>query len=72
VLLLGFSCIIPIALAIFAVLVIGLCKEFWDKYYGTGFGWYDIQANLIGVYLGLIVKILLTVSISEVISPVLF
>jgi len=28
--------------------IIGLSKEVWDKYYGSGFCWYDMLANFMG------------------------
>jgi len=28
--------------------IIGLSKEIWDKYYGSGFCWYDMLANFMG------------------------
>jgi hypothetical protein len=36
-----------------AVLLAGLAKEGWDSCMGTGFCWYDIAANVIGVLLAL-------------------
>jgi len=27
---------------------VGLTKEIWDEYYGTGFCWYDMLANFMG------------------------
>jgi len=29
-------------------LIVGLSKEVWDKYYGSGFCWYDMLANFMG------------------------
>ena len=29
--------------------VIGLIKEIWDHYYGSGFCWYDMAANGLGM-----------------------
>lgn len=31
--------------------LIGISKEVWDKYRGTGFCWYDMQANFFGILL---------------------
>ena len=36
------------------VTAIGLVKEFWDQRYGTGFCWYDMLANGLGLATGLI------------------
>ncbi len=34
--------------AFFLVLLVGLLKECWDHYYGSGFCLYDVSANLAG------------------------
>jgi len=39
---------------IIMVSLIGLGKEIWDHYYGTGFCWYDMMANAIGLGFALI------------------
>jgi hypothetical protein len=36
------------------VTAIGLAKELWDRRYGTGFCWYDMLANGLGMATGLI------------------
>jgi hypothetical protein len=41
------------ALAFGAVFLLGLAKEWWDKYYGSGFCFYDMTGNLIGSLAGL-------------------
>jgi hypothetical protein len=33
-------------------LALGLGKEAWDKYYGSGFCWYDMLANAAGTAAG--------------------
>jgi len=33
-------------------LLIGFLKEIYDKYFGTGFSWADIIANIIGIVFG--------------------
>jgi len=33
-------------------LLIGFLKEIYDKYFGTGFSWADIIANIIGIVIG--------------------
>jgi len=39
------------------VTAIGLAKELWDRRYGTGFCWYDMLANALGMATGLILLI---------------
>ncbi len=34
-----------------AVFTVGILKEVWDSVSGTGFCWYDIAANVIGILL---------------------
>ena len=43
----------PIAKAFFLVFLIGLAKECWDHFYGSGFCLYDMMGNLLGIFLGL-------------------
>ena len=33
-------------------LFVGFLKEIYDKYFGTGFSWADIIANIIGIVIG--------------------
>ena len=40
-------------------LLIGLLKECWDQRYGSGFCWYDMLANVIGIAAGVIAYLLL-------------
>ena len=40
---------LPAHEAVIALLVLGFLKEFWDLWMGTGFCWYDIAANTLGV-----------------------
>jgi hypothetical protein len=55
-------------LAFGTVFLLGLAKECWDKYYGSGFCFYDVTGNLIGILggllCGLISRHLLTVFFS--------
>ena len=39
--------------------LIGLAKEFWDQRYGTGFCWYDMLANALGMVCGIAVYLLM-------------
>jgi len=32
--------------------LIGLAKEIWDHYYGSGFCWWDLLANALGMIAG--------------------
>lgn len=35
-------------------LLVGLLKEVWDHFYGSGFCWFDMAANLLGMGCGLL------------------
>lgn len=35
------------------VLLIGLVKEVWDHYWGSGFCWIDMAANVLGILVAL-------------------
>ena len=37
-----------VILATLLTFTVGLSKEIWDKYYGSGFCWYDMLANFLG------------------------
>jgi len=39
-------------LALSAVFLLGLAKECWDKFYGSGFCFYDMTGNLVGSLAG--------------------
>jgi hypothetical protein len=41
-----------LSIALFITLLIGLLKEIYDEYYGSGFDFKDILANLIGIIMG--------------------
>ena len=41
--------IFGLAQSVFLTFVIGFGKEVWDEYYGTGFCWYDILGNALGI-----------------------
>lgn len=47
-------CISPLGLtaALIGTLAIGLVKEVWDSFYGSGFCWYDMLANTLGALAG--------------------
>ena len=55
-------------LAFGAVFLIGLAKECWDKYYGSGFCFYDMTGNLIGILAGLLCDFLLRLLLTAVLS----
>ena len=55
-------------LAFGAVFLLGLAKEWWDKYYGSGFCFYDITGNLIGILAGLLCDFLLRLLLKTVLS----
>ena len=46
--------LMPVFWACVAVFAMGLVKEAWDGSMGTGFCWYDIAANAIGVLFALL------------------
>lgn len=41
-----------LAVATIGTMSLGLCKELWDKDYGSGFCWYDMLANTLGTVAG--------------------
>ena len=44
----------PALLALVAVFLLGLAKEFWDYRYGSGFCLFDMMGNLLGIAGGLV------------------
>ena len=55
-------------LAFGVVFLLGLAKEWWDKYYGSGFCFYDMTGNLIGSMAGLLCGFLLRLLLTAVFS----
>jgi hypothetical protein len=55
-------------LAFSAVFLLGLAKEWWDKYYGSGFCFYDMTVNLIGILAGLLCGFVLRFLLSALLS----
>lgn len=53
-LLLGAAMLWPLPVAVLTVFFTGICKEIWDKYYGSGFCFYDLTGNCIGMLLALL------------------
>jgi hypothetical protein len=53
IMLLGFL-FMSITLSIILTLLVGFSKEIWDKYYGSGFCWYDMLANVIGIVMAFV------------------
>ena len=41
--------------SIIATSLIGLAKELWDQRYGSGFCWYDMMGNTLGIICGIAV-----------------
>lgn len=39
--------------------LIGLGKEIWDRYYGSGFCWFDMAANVVGLTAGVLLILIL-------------
>lgn len=62
----SFSCIILVGLSLFfsiitsilITILIGILKEVYDKYFGSGFDINDIWANLVGILFGTILLLL--------------
>ena len=52
--------LMPAGIALLIVFLIGVMKETWDKYYGTGFCYFDLIGNCIGIGVaipfGLVIK----------------
>jgi len=51
--LLASYCVLSLAWSIVLTLLVGLGKEIWDHYYGSGFCWWDMLANLLGLVVGI-------------------
>jgi len=47
-------CVFSLISSLIITLLIGLGKEIWDHYYGTGFCWWDLLANMLGIFTGLL------------------
>jgi hypothetical protein len=41
--------LLPMMLALIFTFLVGLLKECWDHYYGTGFCLHDMLANIVGI-----------------------
>jgi hypothetical protein len=52
--------IMPLALAVCTVFLIGLLKECWDYRYGSGFCFFDMAGNFMGMAAGMAVMSVLT------------
>ena len=46
---------LPVAISTGMTLLIGTAKECWDQCCGTGFCWYDMVANVLGIGAGVMV-----------------
>ena len=42
--------VFPIEVALVFTFFIGLAKECWDHYYGSGFCYYDMLGNVLGMF----------------------
>jgi hypothetical protein len=49
ILMLGFLPYMSIIYSVIITLAIGFLKEIWDIYFGTGFCWFDMSANILGI-----------------------
>jgi hypothetical protein len=57
---------LPIRAAFILVFFIGLTKEIWDHYFGSGFCFYDMFANFVGISVALFGYLFLIWSLSLV------
>jgi len=46
--------LLSVGWAMILILLIGTLKECWDQRYGSGFCWYDMLANALGMVAGLL------------------
>lgn len=44
----------PVPAAFAAVFLLGLAKEGWDSRFGSGFCWFDMTGNLVGIVAALL------------------
>lgn len=49
-----------LVVAIIFVLLIGLLKEVWDLFWGSGFCWIDMAANVFGIIVAMPVAMLIS------------
>jgi len=47
-------CVFSLMFSLVVTLLIGFGKEIWDHYYGSGFCWWDLLANVLGIIAGLL------------------
>jgi uncharacterized protein YfiM (DUF2279 family) len=47
--LLAAYCVLSLLWSIVFTLLVGVAKEVWDHYYGSGYCWWDLLANVIGI-----------------------
>ena len=45
------SVVLPVTIALAFTFCLGVLKELWDHYCGSGFCWYDMMANFLGMIL---------------------
>jgi hypothetical protein len=45
--------VLSVSFALALVLGLGLAKEIWDSRYGSGFCWFDMIGNVLGVAIGI-------------------
>lgn len=46
--------VLSLVWSLVVTLMVGLGKEIWDHYYGSGFCWWDLLANAVGIVVGLL------------------
>ncbi|MGB1237943.1 MAG: hypothetical protein ACPG4U_07005 [Pseudomonadales bacterium] len=47
--LLALMLVFPLEAALLMTFLVGVAKEYWDYYYGSGFCFYDLFANVVGM-----------------------
>ena len=53
--LVGFLMLPGVLSSVLGAFLVGLGKEIWDHYFGSGFCWYDMLANQLGIVFGWVI-----------------
>lgn len=57
-LIIAFAAFIPLVWAAGATVVVGICKELWDRKHGGVASWHDVICDLCGVALGVLLVLI--------------
>lgn len=63
VIMLALQWLMPLWLAFLITFLIGLIKEIWDHYWGSGFCWQDMKANMLGILLAVLIYFILLIAV---------